>query len=117
MTSYYVLVKSDSTYESYEQLNHVALLDKGSDLVIGKLNHTDTITYDKEVSIGNLLVNLDLDQVQAIIVNISVYDFINEDVKIYDEWNNDYELETFVGKYTTKSGDRVVAFGKYGYDG
>ena len=42
---------------------------------------------------------------------------INEDAKTYDEWNNDYELETFVGKYTTKSGDRVVAFGKYGYDG
>ena len=79
MTSYYVLVKSESTYESYEQLNHVALLDKGSDKVIEQLNHTDTITYDKEISIGNLLVNLDLDQVQAIIVNISVYDFINED--------------------------------------
>ena len=44
-------------------------------------------------------------------------DLINEDAKTYDEWNNDYELETFVGKYTTKSGDRVVAFGKYGYDG
>lgn len=44
-------------------------------------------------------------------------DFINEDAKTYDEWNNDYELETFVDKYTTKSGDRVVAFGKYGYDG
>lgn len=26
-------------------------------------------------------------------------------------------LKTFVDKYTTKSGDRVVAFGKYGYDG
>lgn len=44
-------------------------------------------------------------------------DLINEDAKTYDEWNNDYELETFVDKYTTKSGDRVVAFGKYGYDG
>ena len=44
-------------------------------------------------------------------------DLRNEDAKTYDEWNNDYELETFVGKYTTKSGDRVVAFGKYGYDG
>lgn len=44
-------------------------------------------------------------------------DLISEDAKTYDEWNNDYELETFVDKYTTKSGDRVVAFGKYGYDG
>lgn len=44
-------------------------------------------------------------------------DLIDEDAKTYDEWNDDYELETFVDKYTTKSGDRVVAFGKYGYDG
>ena len=44
-------------------------------------------------------------------------DLIDEDGKTYDEWNDDYELETFVDKYTTKSGDRVVAFGKYGYDG
>lgn len=29
-------------------------------------------------------------------------DLINEDAETYDEWNNDYELETFVGKYTTK---------------
>lgn len=44
-------------------------------------------------------------------------DLIDEDAKTYDEWNDDYGLETFVDKYTTKSGDRVVAFGKYGYDG
>lgn len=45
-------------------------------------------------------------------------DLIDEDAKTYDEWNDDdYGLETFVDKYTTKSGDRIVAFGKYGYDG
>ena len=44
-------------------------------------------------------------------------DLIDEDAKTYDEWNDDYGLKTFVDKYTTKSGDRVVAFGKYGYDG
>lgn len=28
---------------------------------------------------------------------------------------NDYELESFINKYTTKNGEKVVAFGKYGY--
>lgn len=44
-------------------------------------------------------------------------DLINEDAKTYEEWGCCDYLETFVDKYTTKSGDRVVAFGKYGYDG
>lgn len=35
----------------------------------------------------------------------------------YDEWQNDYNLETFVNGYTTPGGEKVIAFGKYGYDG
>lgn len=35
--------------------------------------------------------------------------------KFYMEHNND--LESFEESYTTKSGDKVVAFGRYGYDG
>ncbi len=31
-------------------------------------------------------------------------------------WNDDY-LETYEETYTTKSGETIVAFGKYGYDG
>lgn len=41
----------------------------------------------------------------------------NEDDKTYEEWRSDDYLETFVKKYTSKSGDKIVAFGKYGYDG
>lgn len=42
---------------------------------------------------------------------------VNKEGKTYEEWENDDYLETFIDTYTTKSGERVVAFGKYGYDG
>lgn len=41
----------------------------------------------------------------------------NEDDETYEEWRHDDYLEIFVSKYTSKSGDKIVAFGKYGYDG
>lgn len=34
-----------------------------------------------------------------------------------DEYFNDEYLENFENTYTTKNGETVVAFGKYGYDG
>ena len=39
------------------------------------------------------------------------------DVKTYDEYMRSGSLETFVQRYTSKSGDKIVAFGEYGYDG
>lgn len=33
-----------------------------------------------------------------------------------EEYVNDEYLETFYDTYTTKNGDKVVAFGKYGYN-
>ena len=41
---------------------------------------------------------------------------VDEDAKTYEEWQCS-ELETFVDRYTSKSGDKIVAFGKNGYDG
>ena len=41
---------------------------------------------------------------------------LSDDDKKYEEWQYS-ELETFVDRYTSKSGDKIVAFGKYGYDG
>lgn len=40
----------------------------------------------------------------------------DEDFKAYDEYFENEYLETFEDKYTTKSGDVIVAFGKYGTD-
>lgn len=42
-------------------------------------------------------------------------DIVDEEAKTYEEYMNDSELETFVQCYISKNGDRVVAFGEYGY--
>lgn len=44
-------------------------------------------------------------------------DLIDEDAKTYEQYMNYGDLETFVQRYTSKSGDKIVAFGEYGYDG
>ena len=41
---------------------------------------------------------------------------VDEDSKTYEEWLHG-NLNIFVDRYTSKSGDKIVAFGKYGYDG
>lgn len=46
---------------------------------------------------------------------IEEHDLIVEECKTYNDYMNDYELESFIDKYTTKNGEKVVAFGKYGY--
>lgn len=46
---------------------------------------------------------------------IKEYDLIVEECKTYNDYMNDYELKSFIDKYTTKNGEKVVAFGKYGY--
>lgn len=42
---------------------------------------------------------------------------VSEDAVTYDQFMNEAYLESFVDRYTTKNGDKVVAFGLYGYDG
>lgn len=46
---------------------------------------------------------------------IKEHDLIVEECETYNDYMNDYELESFIDKYTTKNGEKVVAFGKYGY--
>lgn len=41
----------------------------------------------------------------------------NRHCHTYDEWMDDDYLEYFINKYTTEGGEKIVAFGKYGYDG
>jgi len=41
----------------------------------------------------------------------------NEDFQTYEQFFEDDYLESFEESYTTKSGDEIVAFGKYGRDG
>ena len=35
----------------------------------------------------------------------------------YSDWKHDDYLDTFTERYTSKHGDEIVIFGKYGYDG
>ena len=39
------------------------------------------------------------------------------DLVTYDEYFDSYDLETYTSSYTSESGDKIIAFGKYGYDG
>jgi hypothetical protein len=41
----------------------------------------------------------------------------DDDFKTYSEFFSGLDYETFRQKTTTKSGDKVVAFGYYGYNG
>ena len=35
----------------------------------------------------------------------------------YQQWRNDEDLESFEKRYTSSSGDKIVAFGLYGFSG
>lgn len=48
---------------------------------------------------------------------LKVHDLYDEGFYTYDEFMENEYLETFVESYTSPSGDKIVAFGRYGYDG
>ena len=41
----------------------------------------------------------------------------NDDLVTYSDYFGSYDLESYTSSYTSESGDKIVAFGKYGYDG
>jgi len=43
-------------------------------------------------------------------------DWKNQNLKSYDDFINDYCFETYEYPHTTKNGDEIVAFGKFGND-
>lgn len=42
---------------------------------------------------------------------------VDEDYETCNEWYDDEYLEFYEEHYTTEHGDKIVVFGKYGYDG
>lgn len=40
----------------------------------------------------------------------------HDNLQTYDQWLKDYDLERYEQSYTSPSGDKLVAFGKYGYN-
>jgi len=93
--------------------------------------HTLTITsksvYDSWKS-GEIYFNSDVGELQTMEEMQKTYDedgnryydtfeeYCEENIKTYDEWRDDDCLETFSHDYTSESGDKIVVFGKYGYD-
>lgn len=45
------------------------------------------------------------------------FDYWDEPNKTFDEYWDDEYLEPFEEEYVSPSGDRIVVFGKYGWDG
>ena len=76
--------------------------------------------YNKWVS-GELLLDTYKDVIVPFpkgYVKVGDEEFEDEDgdLKTYDQWC-DSEKEDFTQHFTTKSGDKIVAFGQFGYDG
>ena len=65
--------------------------------------------YDQFVE-GKFLLNGKNELVPATDDNINTFES-------YEQWENDDELNTFVKSFTTKGGEELIAFGKYGYNG
>ena len=42
---------------------------------------------------------------------------VSEGYETFEKWEDDEFLETYSKEYTTENGDKVVAFGKYGWNG
>jgi hypothetical protein len=47
----------------------------------------------------------------------AVYDvFCDEGIKTYNDFFDDYDYNTYAHSYTTPGGEKVIAFGYYGYN-
>lgn len=81
--------------------------------------HTLTICSEKDFDLwveGVYVLDTWADQLVDR-ANVNWEDADEWDYQSYNEWCEDGYLEIYTKKFTTPSGDRVVVFGKYGYDG
>ena len=49
------------------------------------------------------------------IVGVNIKDLLAILNQAYEQYMNEGDLETFIQRYTSKNGDKIVAFGEYGY--
>lgn len=97
--------------------------DRGTFVKAYKLTEQDKIDAQEEYNLKKKKFWSDWDKLS----NEEKEDWYNEYAKnneLFDEGYYTYEdymthsdLETFEQSYTSPSGDKIVAFGKYGYDG
>ena len=94
-----ICICSDEEWEGFKN-GKLAVNDAGKFMPIEKLVHNPD--YDEDDSPGRFIDPAD-----------SSWD---NEYENYDAYFSDYYLESYDYQYTTKSGDKIVAFGKYGHD-
>lgn len=89
---YRATYKTELTFEKFKE-------------VLSKLCYSDLSYYHREGAREDIQTHYD-----------AVKAALGEDIVTYRTMGGE-EYETFERHYTTKSGDKIVAFGYYGYDG
>lgn len=89
---YRATYKTELTFEKFKE-------------VLSKLCYSDLSYYHREGAREDIQTHYD-----------TVKAALGEDIVTYRTMGGE-EYETFERHYTTKSGDKIVAFGYYGYDG
>lgn len=76
--------------------------------------HSITIVTEKE---WDRFVNGELVLDYRELVEVTDENKNDEDFETYEDFSNNEYLEHYITYFTTPSGDKMVAFGKYGYNG
>lgn len=97
---------SQDEYEQWE--NGELLLNDGWRVKEKFISRDQAIEWLKQAEHA---VTIDFDDAEE--VNAELRD---SDMLTSDEYWNGSDLETFVKKYVTKNGEKVVAFGRFGFD-
>lgn len=80
--------------------------------------HSITIVTEEEFlkwQSGKLLFDRDNEELVVPTEEIKYSETEDHCFTTYEDWLNKEENETFVEKYTTPKGEKIVAFGEYGY--
>lgn len=86
-TNYYILSLDDVEYSDIKELEgkNVGILDQESEALIEKLDSEVKLEYKKYLSIGDLIVGLELKEVDAIVVSSTVYNLIIEENENFEK--------------------------------
>lgn len=95
--------------EEYEKWEKGKVLKSGDDFITKDeaIEELKNSTYFNKYH-----PNFDFSDEEALEKILKEYEYYT-----YEQYFDEDYFETFVEKYTTKSGETIVAFGKYGYDG
>lgn len=95
----------DNMSDEYRETYKTELTLEKFKEVLSKLSDNDLSYYHREDAREDIQTHFD-----------AVKAALGEDIETYDTMGGE-EYETFERHYTTKSGDKIVAFGYYGYGG